>query len=229
MSDDQLEAALRELGVRIDIPDTPDVTASVKARLSVKERRTWRPRPVLTTVLTILLAIAVALTVSPQVRAGVAEFLKFAGIEFRSDPPPPLPSTTQPVPGERVVSLDEARRTFPVIVPKTLGQPTEVHVGDGFVSLLYNDIRVDEFDGTMSPILQKFISPDQLEQVLVNGTNAYWVNGPHEVIYEAPDGRTRTETARMSAKTLIWQVGRTTLRLEGDFTKDKALSIAESG
>src|SRR5690242_8259982 len=126
MTDDQLEAALRDLGARIDVPDTPDITASVTARLSAKQRRTSKLRPVRTTVLAVLLAFAVALAVSPEVRAGVSEFLRFAGIEFRSDAPPPTltPSSTTPVlPGERVVTLDEARRQFPVIVPKALGQP----------------------------------------------------------------------------------------------------------
>jgi hypothetical protein len=233
MTDDQLEAALRALGTSIDVPEMPDITASVTARLSVTPRKSWKLRPVLTTVLAILVAFAVALAVSPEVRAGVAQFLKFAGIEFRSDTPPPLPTgittTTQPIPGERVVSLDEARKEFPVIVPSALGRPKEVRIADGHVILVYDNASVDEFDGTISPILQKFVYGGEVEQVQVNGTEAYWVNGPHEVIYVDRDGRDRTETARMSAKTLIWQVDHTTLRLEGDFTKDKAISIAATG
>lgn len=229
MADDQLEAALRDLGAGIDVPDTPDVTASVTARLSVKQRRTWKLRPVLTTVLAVLLAFTVALAVSPEVRAGVTEFLRFAGIEFRSDAPPPTLSTTPVLPpGERVVTLDEARKQFPVIVPKALGQPKEVHINDKVVSLLYDNARVDEFNGTLSVIMKKFVKADQLEQIQVNGVDGYWVNGPHEVIYDDPSGNTRTEVARMSAKTLIWQVGTTTLRLEGDFTKEQALSIAQN-
>ncbi|TCO63009.1 hypothetical protein [Actinocrispum wychmicini] len=235
MTDDQLEAALRDLGTHIDVPDTPDVTASVTARLSVRERRTWKLRPVLTTVLALLLAFALALAVSPDVRAGVSHLLRFAGIEFRSDPPPPItpaPTTTATptlAPGERVVPLDEARGKFPVIVPKALGQPNEVHVTETSVSLLYDNARVDEFNGGISMVMAKFVTADQLERIKVNGVDGYWVNGPHEVIYDDPRGYTRTGTARMSAKTLIWQVGTTTLRLEGDFTRERAVSIAENG
>jgi hypothetical protein len=231
MTDDQLEAALRDLGTSIDVPATPDVTASVRTRLSTKPR--LKLRPVLTTVLAILLAFAVALAVSPEVRAGVAQFLRFAGIEFTSEPPPPLPTTpitTQLPPGERVVTLEEARKLarFPVTVPKALGEPKEVHVSERVVSLVYDNARVDECDGTISPIMRKFTFAD-LEEVQVNGTVGYWVGAPHEVIYVDSNGTDRTETARMSAKTLVWEVGKVTYRLEGDFTKEQAISIASAG
>jgi hypothetical protein len=229
MTDDQLEAALRDLGTRIDMPETPDVAAAVRTRIGQRSRP--HLRPVLTTILAILLAFAVALAVSPQVRAGVAEFLRFAGIEFRSDPPPPLPTTTVPLPGERVVSLAEARAQagFELHVLQALGQPKEVHLGDKVVSLLYDNVRVDEFDGTISPIMGKFVERDNMEQTTVNGFEAIWVAAPHEVIYVDRLGSTRTETARMSARTLIWQVGQTTLRLEGELTKEQALAIANAG
>jgi hypothetical protein len=230
MTDDQVEAALRDLGTSIDVPDTPDVTASVRARISTKRR--LKLRPVFTAVLAILLAFAVALAVSPEVRAGVAQLLRFAGIEFTTEPPPPLPTTTQPLPGERVVTLEEARHqaAFPVTVPKALGDPEEVHIGDRFVSLIYGNARVDELDGTISPIMQKFAGVGgDLEPVQVNGTTAYWVNAPHEVIYVDRNGSTRTETARLAGKTLVWQAGEVTFRLEGDLTRQQAISIASGG
>ncbi len=233
MTDDRLEAALRDLGASIDVPDTPDVTASVRARISVKEARRWRMKPALTAVLAILLAFAVALAVSPEVRAGVEQLLRFAGIEFNSEqPPPPLPSTTISYPpGDRVVTLEEAQRqaTFPITVPKALGSPKEVHIGQRFVTLVYDTARVDEIDGTMSPFMEKFTQPGQLEHVSVNGRTAYWVAAPHEVIYEDKAGNTHTEAARLSGKTLVWQVGEVTYRLEGDFTREQAISIASEG
>jgi hypothetical protein len=233
MTDDRLEAALRDLGGHLDVPDMPDVTAAVRAGLMTEQPRRSL-RPVLATVLALLLAFALAFAVSPEVRAGVSDFLKFAGIGFTSDPPPPLPSPTTDampplLPGEQVVTLDQAREKFPVIVPKRLGLPKEVHVGERVVSLLYENARVDEFNGTISGIMTKFVHVDQLEQVTVNGVDGYWVNGPHEVIYDDPRGNPRTEAPRLAGRTLIWQVGTTTLRLEGDFTKEQAVAIAEAG
>ncbi|MFD1051389.1 hypothetical protein ACFQ1S_40535, partial [Kibdelosporangium lantanae] len=175
--------------------------------------------------------LALALAVSPEVRAGVSSFLRFAGIEFNSDPPPPTTTNLTPplLYGEWVVTLDEARQKFPVIVPVRLGIPKEVHVSDRVVSLLYDNARVDEFNGTISGIMTKFAQQDQLEPITVNGVSGYWVNGPHEVIYDDPGDNTWTEAPRLAGRTLIWQVGTTTLRLEGDFTKEQALAIAEAG
>lgn len=239
MTDDRLEAALRDLGGHLDVPGTPDVTAAVRARLSTKPKPS-KVRAVLATALALLLAFAIALAVSPEVRAGVSTFLRFAGIEFNSDPPPPLPTTTTTttdtasvlpplLPRERIVTLEEARRKFPVIVPQRLGTLKEVHVSDRVVSLLYDNARVDEFNGTISGIMTKFAQQDQLEQIKVNGVDGYWVNTPHEVVYEDARQLTWTEAPRLAGRTLIWQVGTTTLRLEGDFTKEQALAIAEAG
>jgi hypothetical protein len=45
---------------------------------------------------------------------------------------------------------------------------------------------------------------------------ALWFDSPHEVVLLAPDGTKRTEAARLSGRTLIWQTSTATLRLEGD-------------
>jgi hypothetical protein len=171
------------------------------------------------------------------VRAGVTEFLKFAGIEFSSEPPPPIQTTAPPtLPDERVVSLDEARRlsSFEVHELSTLGKPTKVQVADGtpprFVSLLYNGSRLDEFDGQFGPAMEKFTyDTEHVEKVSVNGSPALWINGPHDIIYIDKAGNWLAESAKMSGTTLIWQVGTVTMRLEGNFTKDEAIRIASAG
>jgi hypothetical protein len=57
---------------------------------------------------------------------------------------------------------------------------------------------------------------------------ALWFDSPHEVVLLAPDGTKRTEAARLSGRTLIWQTSTATLRLEGDLTLERALQIAQS-
>jgi hypothetical protein len=223
---DDLEDALRDLGTQIVVPEPPDVTAAVRARIAVKPR--FIARPVLTGALALLVAFAVALAVSPAVRAGVTELLRFAGIEFRSEPPPSTPQS--PPPDERnKVALDEARRILPIHLPAALGEPEEIRVVENrFVSLLYrgSTVRLDEFNGQIGPVVAKFGDSLGVEKVTVNGTDGLWVPGPHEVVYIDRNGEWRTESARLSGKTLIWQVGEVTLRLEGDFTKEQALAIA---
>jgi hypothetical protein len=224
---DDLEAALRGLGTRIEIPEQPDITASVRKRIAQKPRRQIL-RPVLVGLLALFLAGVVAFAVSPEVRAGVAEFFGFAGVEFRQDSPPPI--QTDPVlPGEKTISLDEARTQFNVRVPKALGDPKEVRVGDGrVVTLIYDTVRLDEFDGDFGPAMGKFASAHDIERVKVGNTDALWIPRPHEVLYVDRAGNWRHQSARLSGKTLIWQSGDKTMRLEGELTKEEAIKIASS-
>jgi hypothetical protein len=224
---DELEVALRELGARIDVPETPDVVAQVRGRIAQKPKRHVL-RPILVGLAAILVAGSVAFAVSPEVRAAVAEFFRFAGIEFRQDSPPPIPVTPF-MPGERTISLDEAKERYGAQVPGDLRDPSEVRmVEDRVVSLLYPNMRLDEFDGEFGPAMAKFLPSPDIERIQVNGTDALWVPSPHEVLYIDRAGNWAHESARMSGKTLIWQQGSKTMRLEGEFTKEEAIEIASS-
>ena len=230
-------AALRDLGAHLVVPEPPDVTASVLARLDepIPRERSLLLK-VAAAVLIVLLALGVLITVSPPVRAAVAHLLRFAGIEFSTEAPGPLPSSPAPLPGQHVVDLPAAQRvsSFSIAVPEQLGTPEQVLLIDGtpprVVSLLYRagTVRLDEFDGVADLAMFKKLGPDDFEYVQVGGDNAVWVPGPHEVYYVDRNGRTRTESARLSAKTLIWQHGNVTMRLEGDFTQEQAVAIASS-
>jgi hypothetical protein len=43
-----------------------------------------------------------------------------------------------------------------------------------------------------------------------------------------PSGRLRDDAARLAGKTLLWEHGELTLRLEGDLSKAEALRIART-
>jgi hypothetical protein len=224
---DDLEAALRGLGTQIEIPDQPDITASVRKRIAQKPKRQVL-RPVLAGVLALFLAGVVAFAVSPEVRAGVAEFFGFAGVEFRPDSPPPVQSTPV-LPGERIISLDDARTQLRVQVPKALGDPKEVRVTDGrVVTLVYDGIRLDEFDGDFGPAMGKFASAQDIERVRIGNAEGLWIPRPHEVLYIDRAGNWQHQSARLSGRTLIWQSGEKTMRLEGELTKEEAIKIASS-
>ncbi|HEU5473104.1 MAG TPA: hypothetical protein VFV67_20855 [Actinophytocola sp.] len=240
MAEPDIGLALRDLGAHLDVPEPPDVTAAVRARLEQPVRRTWStPRRIAAAVLLVLLALGVLITVSPPVRAAVLNLLRFAGIEFSTDSAPapsPLPSTAA-LPGERAADLDTARREsrFTVSVPEALGPPERVVLADGspprIVSLIYRDgaVRLDQFDGTVDfALYKKLIGGGQVDWTDVDGDAAVWVAGPHELVYVDRSGQYRQESARLSGTTLIWQRDGVTMRLEGDFTKAEALAIAES-
>jgi hypothetical protein len=243
---ERIEAALRELGAQISVPEPPDtarLTASVRSRLAAPARRRWRGGSVLVRVAAVLVVAVVTLpvlmVVSPPVRAGVLDLLRHAGIEFSTNSESrPLPSPPSPLPNERVVDLPTAQRLsgFPIAVPAALGEPERVLLIGGqpprVVSLLYRGgaIRLDQFDGSLDLALyKKLVGGGGIEWVPGFGAGpAIWVDRPHELVYVDRAGRYHKESARLSGKTLIWQAGDVTLRLEGDLTLDEAKAIAAS-
>jgi hypothetical protein len=235
-----LEIALRDLGAHLDVPEAPDVTAAVLDRLGAPQRRTWSvPTRIAAAVLLVLIAVAALVTVSPPVRAAVLNLLRFAGIEISTDagPPPSRLPTHVPLPGERAVDLATARRLaqFEVASPETLGEPEQVLLADGdpprIVSLIYRGgaVRLDQFDGTLDfALFKKLAGTEGIEWTQVDGDPAVWVDRPHELVYVDRGGEYHQESARLSAKTLIWQRDGVTMRLEGDFTRTEATDLAAS-
>jgi hypothetical protein len=212
-----------------------------------QQRAWWRNPRLLQAAAAVLLVFAALLALSPQVRAAVRDVLRFAGIEIHEESAPvrPTPTGHPALPGERIVTLAEAQAQadFAIRVPAELGAPDEVRVADGepprVVSLIYRAgpgrpsadssgvaIRIDEFAGSLSPVYEKY--GVEVERVPIDGALGIWVPRPHTLVYVDRSGSFREQAARMSAQTLIWQVGTTTLRMEGDFTKEEAIRIARS-
>ncbi len=219
MSDNDVEAALRDLGRQIHVPEPPDLTASVLTRINAPRRRNrW-----LTALLAALTAFAIAFAVSPAVRAGVQNLLEFAGVEFRAEAPqsiaPPLPSNE--------ISLDEARAQMPfeIHLPQELGTPDKITVHEGrFVTLYYGDLRLDQFDGTIQSTIGKLLAGNGIEQI----GDKVWIPYPHRIFYIDRNGAWHDEEPHGAGQTLIWQRDQVTMRLEGDLTKERALEISES-
>ncbi len=159
---DQVAAALRELGGRLDVPPAPDVRAAVRARLAAgtTPARVRAAGPVradrVTQLAAALVAFAVllggALAFSPRARAAVVEICTFGAVRLHSGERPPWPPPgAHPggprfgglPPGTRETSLAAARQaaSFPVRVPATLGRPDQVLIRGaapaGFVALRY--------------------------------------------------------------------------------------------
>jgi hypothetical protein len=76
---------------------------------------------------------------------------------------------------------------------------------------------------------KKFVHPGDVTKVKVNGLKGLWIKGPHELVYITRDGSSATASARLTTgNTLIWGAGQVALRLEGNFGKAAALTIASS-
>lgn len=215
-----IEAALRDLGQQVHVPEPPDLTASVLTRINApRKRNRW-----LTALVAALTAFAIAFAVSPAVRAGVLHFLKFAGVEFRTEAPPTI---APPLPSQEV-SLDEARRMLPfeIHLPEKLGTPHKVSVHEGrFVTLDYGELKLDQFDGTIDAAVGKLVAGQDVERI---SDTVVWVPRPHPFFYIDRNGEWRRVTPHGAGQTLIWQRGQVTMRLEGDLTRERALEISAS-
>ena len=151
MNDDQLEAALADVGARIAWPPTSDVRARVVARIAAPRRTPWwrafeSPRyGFAPAIVTIALALLAVLAFSPEARATATDILRLRGVQIFQGPvptPSPTPSRSPgsiqsppPSPGLGLgtqVTLDEAkaRAGYPVVVPTDplLGAPDEVYL-----------------------------------------------------------------------------------------------------
>jgi len=255
MRDEELEAALVDIGERLSYPAARGLASAVGAR--VRDRAPRRPRwsargfvPALVTFGAILLVLAVA---SPGLRSAAGEFLRLRGIDIFPVPslPAVTPSLPQALPGERT-SLEDARRR----VPFTLRAPTAPELGapdDVFldsagandrVTLVYRvragipasaeagvSALVVEVRGALDEILLgKAVGPGtRVEAVTVGGARGFWLEGaPHLFFYRDPSGAAQPETLRLAGNTLVWEQDGLLIRLEAAVSRDQALRIAAS-
>ena len=243
-----VESELRALGRELEVPPAGDLIAAVRQRLEEQPDRRRQVPAVRTgafrrlawrAALAVVAAFLVILIATPQGRAVISHVLRFAGVELRQEPGPVRSLGSGVLPGERPMSLEEARRlaSFPILVPTVLGRPGAVVVSDGgrVVSLIYRRapyglLRLDEFAGQVDQVyFEKFFDLAHMTRVEVNGDQGLWIKGPQVLVYVTRDGMTATASARLTTgNTLIWETRQVALRLEGNIGRAAALAIASS-
>ena len=198
-----------------------------------------------------LLVLAVVLGV-PTSREAVADLFGISGVQVHPMPTTgPSPRTTIDASLElgEPVSLREAQRrvSFPVLVPtaRGLGTPDAVYVraaaGLQAVNLVYRPrpgfpagydnhvgLLLSEYAGTATPYFDKYVEAGvPLSQVSVAGQwPGIYFPGAQEVYVRDPSDRVRTEPARLSGPSLVWERGGVTYRLEANIGRERALAIA---
>jgi hypothetical protein len=221
----ELDVALSELGRHVEFPPTPDLATALRGRL--QRRRQWLRRPLAIALAVLVVAIGAVLAVPPA-RTAILDWLGLRNVSIvRVDELPP----TDPI-----VRLDLGRETSLARAPLWAlvpdDEPDRVFVDDGTVNLVWGDphkprLLLTEFRG--EAFIEKLIQPDDdVEALRVDGSPGAWVEQPHVVLFKDLRGRVRESSARLAGKTLLWQHGEVTLRLEGDLTKEEALRIARS-
>jgi hypothetical protein len=113
-----LEAALRDLSLHVQFPDTPAIAQTVMDRLEVpsapsrRRRPEWlRRRSVLVFAILVAVLVMGALAAIPGTRSAIADLLGFDGVRIEVDTSRTPPGTRFARLGlGRAVTLDEARR-----------------------------------------------------------------------------------------------------------------------
>lgn len=251
MTPDDLDAELRQLAGRLDVPAPDDaLVTAVMTRIAAEPApapasparqavvdaarsvRAWlADRRRAAAVLVVALLLALALT--PPVRAAVADWLGIGGVVVRPAASP-APTTAPPPPSASSgLTVAQARRlvSFTPKLPARLGTPkgVEVSADRRVLSMSWDGTRLDQFAAQISPLFVKSVHrSSSVEEVRVGSAYGLWLPEPHVLVLLNKDGTERREQSRLAGPTLVWESAGTTLRLEGVADRDQALAIAAS-
>ncbi|MBT2438693.1 hypothetical protein J7E93_00835 [Streptomyces sp. ISL-36] len=253
MAEEGLPEELRALGRGLKVPDVDgeSMAERVLAQLLAEQvptpaprgrfeglRRRWRA------LLAAVSGILVVLVLTPPVRAAVADWLGFGGVEVRYDPgarPSPgagVPGCPDPVPPAEAGRL----AGFEPLIPRALGAPDAVTVtgsaerGRAVISLCWREgeeiVRLDEFPARLDIGFGKQVTTQPEAVALPDGAQGYWFAAPHLLTFPMTDasGSVWTHAVRTAGPTLLWtrNGGALTLRLEGIADREQARRTAES-
>jgi hypothetical protein len=244
----ELELELREL--RIDWPETPDVAGAVQGRLAAPtQRRSWFDRPAWQLAIAAVALIVAVVMAIPPARAAVLDWLGFSSVRITREEPNPSRFGQALVLGDPV-TLEQARKTFPVVVPEALGDPDAVYLDDHplmgpRVDMVYRarpglpsssntgaGLLITEFHAIANPVIEKSAGTGaKVERLTVGGDPAFFISGaPHGFAYVNPDtDQTNFEEQRLAGNTLLVERSDgTLLRIEADISRERAVEIAES-
>jgi hypothetical protein len=215
----ELEQALVALGRELEFPPTPDVAGAVRERLA--PRRAWR-RPLVFALAAVVVAFGIAMAVPPA-RSAILDFFHIGSVTV-----------------ERVETLPPARERplvsglGPALSRPTLQLPRGLHATryykrPGLAAAL---LRVDgkpvllaEMSGEQVSLTKKLAGEATRVEGVDLGEFGLWMEGaPHVLLWNFKNfNEART---RLAGNVLIWLVGDTTYRLEGDLDKGQMLELA---
>jgi hypothetical protein len=223
-----LERELRGLGESIAFPATPDLAASVRARIPERAPTLWPRRLVL--VAAVLGVAVVAGLAIPQARSAILRVFGIGAVrvEYVDKLPAVEPRATLAL--GPAISADDA--PFRLLESSLLGTPDGIYASGNVVTQLYGS--PDRVRLLVTQIGGRALRPDVVKKVVGSTTNtdfvsiagipeqALWIEGaPHVLsLPNAPE--------RLAANTLIWTQDDRTLRLEGAESLDEAVEIAQS-
>lgn len=230
-----LERELQALGAALELPPTPALVEAIEPRLGGTPARGSR-RPLLIAVAAFAAATALAVAVSPSARSAFLELFHLRGATVvRLGELPALPVANELELGAQVTLAEAERRAGP-LVRLDLGDPDEVWIRRGAVTMIYGDTRrvrllFTQFPGYLEEGFVKKAAGGgtRIDRVRVGAVRGLWLEGdPHFFLYRDADGAIRSGPAYLAGNTLLWEGNGRLLRLEGALTKRQALELARA-
>jgi hypothetical protein len=235
-----LERALVALGQDLEVPESPDLAPIVRSLLDRQARPSPRRRWALAVALAALATLAATLAI-PEARSALFRALHIGGarIELVEElPDVPVDPGLELTLGKEV-SLDEARREASFDLRELDEKPGLVFLGDrGTVWFLYGAPERPRLLVAQTPrhavdpglLLKKLLAAGtRVEPVTVGGSPGAYLSGePHFLVLLDEHGFPVEDSARLARDVLLWDTGGVAFRLEGDFTRDEAVELAES-
>jgi hypothetical protein len=186
----------------------------------------------------------------PGVRDAVLEFFGLQGATVeRREELPAVPELRPLKLGERT-TLERVRAEFGFepLVPSAAGSPDHVfantNVPGGELALAYRPARglpeagstglgllVGEFRGDLVPDYLGKIAGQatSIDRLRLDGQRAIWIEGaPHLFFYRPPDSDFAESELRLADNVLLLERGNLLVRLEGAFTRERAVELARS-
>lgn len=237
----ELERSLVLLGRELDVPDAPDLAPRVLEQLHANRRSVPRRRLVLALAAVLLAALLAALAI-PDARSALARFFSIGAerIEIVDELPEVAPPNAElELTLGRRTTLADAHRAAGFDLLELDEAPDEVYLGDrGTVWFLFGRPEAPRLLVAQTPsiavdepaLLKKLVAEGTaISEVDVRSRRGFLLSGePHLVFLVDGSGRTIGESARLAQDVLVWVEDGRTIRLEGDFTEEEAVEIAES-
>lgn len=246
------EQVIREKASALPYPPTPDIANRVQRRSTKAISPTGR---LIKAAVVVTLAIAIGLAAVPQVRAAITDILRLGAVRIFLSPPTGTSVSTvsatsvAPIVDNlnlaNSISPTEAIKTAPFPLkspthPPDLGQPDAIlveHLGEPVYVMVWMSSDVPDTpylllyqmgSAASNGLFLGKLRPPIVTTIEVNGQSAFWTTGPY-IIQFFQQGQAIPGTERnVASHGLIWEVDGVTYRLEGDFSREKAVQIAES-
>jgi hypothetical protein len=227
----ELERALVAVGRELEFPPEPDLAAGVRARLERRRLFGWRTVALAAALVAVAFGIAMAV---PPARSAILRFfhLGAATVERVETLPAarqrPLAAGLGPALARRPA---EVRAHLPIKLPDIDGpKPTRYYAQPGLIATLFSyrdkQVLLAELRGNQVALFKKFTPRATTVQPVEIGLAGLWVEGNHVLTWQFGSANTRQIDTRLAGNVLIWLVGGTTYRLEGDLDKSQMVELA---